>query len=365
MVTVLIASMMMGPLAAANSDVPARRVDLLAKGINLSHWWAQSPDGGYTMDRLERTMREEDFQQIKRDGFRHVRLTLEPRALWDLQTPVKLDPQKVTLLRRNLKWIVDAKLGVIVDVHPEDSLKETLRIQTGADAFVAFWEELAKVIRTYDSDYVFAEFLNEPVIPHEVWDPVQRRLVASVRPLLPDTTFIVSGGKWSGLEDFLKLEPYPDSNVVYNFHCYEPFAFSHQGATWGWDMSRHFKGLPYPSTPEAVAKILPKIENEEARGHVQAYGAARWDHAKLERLVKQAGDWGRKHGVPVTCNEFGCYRLAPEPDRIRHLTDLRKALEAHRIGWCMWDYAGGFSAYSGSPGNRDPDEKVLSALGLR
>jgi hypothetical protein len=97
---------------------------------------------------------------------------------------------------------------------------------------------------------------------------------------------------------------------------------------------------------------------------VKDYGDQRWDYAKLEALFRRCADWGRKHNVPVTCNEFGAYKLAPRDSRLRYIQDARKALEANGIGWTMWDYAGGFGAFSGPPGERSADREVLAALGL-
>ena len=63
---------------------------------------------------------------------------------------------------------------------------------------------------------------------------------------------------------------------------------------------------------------------------------------------------GAKHGVFLTCNEFGVYRRAPAADRARCLEDVRRALEKHDIGWAMWDYAGAFGVVTGKPGHRVP-----------
>ena len=81
--------------------------------------------------------------------------------------------------------------------------------------------------------------------------------------------------------------------------------------------------------------------------------------------IEQVAAWASKHKVRVTCNEFGVYRVLAEPgDRTKWITDVRAALERHRIGWTMWDYAGDFGLVSGQPGTRVVDAAVLSALGL-
>ena len=94
------------------------------------------------------------------------------------------------------------------------------------------------------------------------------------------------------------------------------------------------------------------------------YGKERWNAAKIEAIIAEGAAWGKKHGVPLTCNEFGVYRKAPAADRNRCIADTRKALEKYHIGWCMWDYATEFGVATGKPGQRVPDAGTLKALGL-
>jgi hypothetical protein len=152
--------------------------------------------------------------------------------------------------------------------------------------------------------------------------------------------------------------------VIYNFHCYDPFWFTHQQATWAGDVAKNLKDVPYPSSPELVEKILPQIANEASRNQLKWYGKEQWNAEKIDGLIARAAAWGAKHGVVLTCNEFGVYRKAPAADRCRCIADVRTALEKYKIGWCMWDYAGGFSVATGQPGNRAADPETLKALGL-
>ena len=41
--------------------------------------------------------------------------------------------------------------------------------------------------------------------------------------------------------------------MIYTFHDYEPFPFTHQGATWTDPAVAPLRDVPYPSTPENVA----------------------------------------------------------------------------------------------------------------
>jgi len=68
--------------------------------------------------------------------------------------------------------------------------------------------------------------------------------------------------------------------------------------------------------------------------------------------------------VPVTCNEFGVYRKAANPqDRAAWISDVRTTLEKYSIGWTMWDYSGGFGVVTKQNGQPMPDEVTVKALG--
>jgi hypothetical protein len=164
----------------------------------------------------------------------------------------------------------------------------------------------------------------------------------------------------------LFLEPYSDPNVIYNFHYYEPFAFTHQGATWAGPNLPFYKNVPYPSSPEAVKLVLDTVQDEPAKYNLLRYGEENWNAARIDRELEMAAAWAAKHHVFVTCNEFGAFRkVARAGDRVTWVHDMRLALEKHGIGWTMWDYAGGFAAVNKTNGQAQEDPELLKALGLK
>ena len=86
----------------------------------------------------------------------------------------------------------------------------------------------------------------------------------------------------------------------------------------------------------------------------------------MEAEVNQVAEWAKQHGVQAVCNEFGVYRTHTDPkDRAAWISDYRKTLEKHGIGWAMWDYAGGFGVVTKKDGKATPDNQTLHALGLK
>jgi len=349
---------------STRSAVPAARLARLRHGINLSHWFAQSAD--YSRSHLESQTTAEDIALIKSIGFDHVRLTIEPAPLFNAEDPGGLKAEYLKYLDNALDLILAQGLAVIVDIHPTDKFKLRLNSNDQIEAFAKFWRALAQHLSARDPDHLFLEVINEPMVQDGYrWLGIQGKLISAIRSGAPRHTIIASGHRWSGIPELLFLLPYADGNIIYNFHFYEPFAFTHQGATWAGPNVSFYKNIPYPSSPEAVSRIADTIQDESARHNLLRYGEERWNAARIDREIGVAAAWAAKYQVPLTCNEFGTYRsFAPKADRAAWIRDMRVALEKYRIGWTMWDYAGGFAVVNKQNSHATPDAEVVKALGL-
>jgi endoglucanase len=126
------------------------------------------------------------------------------------------------------------------------------------------------------------------------------------------------------------------------------------------------KGIPYPSSPQAVAGPLSQITNPEAQSWVRDYGAQHWDRAKLKSDLGKAVEWGRENGVALYCGEFGAYPLVAPPDsRARWFHDFASVLKESHVGWSIWGWDDSFGF-----GRRYENGKIvldpvpIDALGL-
>jgi aryl-phospho-beta-D-glucosidase BglC (GH1 family) len=354
--------------ALSRSDVPASRLARLRRGVNLSHWFSQSPNRDYSEAHLREHTTRRDIELIKGLGFDHVRFPVEPAPLFDEARPSELNAEYLRHLDAALDMLLATGLAVVLDLHPSDELKIRLRTDDRAVAALAdFWRSLARHVSARDPERLFLEIMNEPMVedPYR-WMGIQARLAAAIREGAPRHTIVATGPRWSSVDQLLLIEPVADRNVVYNFHFYEPHNFTHQGATWGADFWPYLKNVPYPSSPERVAPLLASVSNDAARGALKEYGEERWDASRVEREIAAAAEWARRRGVALTCNEFGVYRAYSPPDsRLRWIADVRAALERHGIGWAMWDYAGGFGVAVRRDGRAELDPDTAAALGLR
>jgi aryl-phospho-beta-D-glucosidase BglC (GH1 family) len=377
-----LASVQAQPASTPNSDVPAARLDLLTRGVNLGNWFSQGPvNARYQHDRLENWILPSEFAALHAAGFRHVRFPVEFEMVFDPAHPDVLRPEFLGDFDAALDHILGSGLAVIVDFHAREDTK--MRLNTD-DAFIGqmagLWGAMARHLAGRDPERVFLETMNEPAggMSLERWMSVQEQLFAAMRTGAPRHTIIVTADKWSGIDELLKIAPFADRNVVYNFHFYEPTTFTHQGAVW-MPAEKLISGLEYPIHPSNRDAVIADLGQREASAGFgggrppQNYAQAEtkvWnytaDRAFVVARIALAQQWGRKHGVPLTCNEFGVIVKAPAASRYRWLRDVREACEADGIGWNMWDYCGAFRLASGDqPGQRTLDPGVLAALGLR
>ena len=338
----------------------------MRRGVNLSHWFSQSQD--YSEAHLRDHTTRRDIELIKSLGFDHVRFPVEPAPLFDEARPSELNAGYLRHLDAALDMILASGLAVVLDLHPSDEFKIKLRTDDRRVAALAeLWRALARHVSARDPERLFLEIINEPMVEDPFrWMGIQARVASAIRDGAPRHTIIATGPRWSAVDQLLLIETIADRNVVYNFHFYEPHNFTHQGATWGADFWPYLKNVPYPSSPELITPLLPSINNDAARAALKSYGDERWDAARVEREIALAAEWARSRGVALTCNEFGVYRAySPPASRLRWIADVRAALERHRIGWSMWDYAGGFGVAVRKNGRAEIDAETAAALGLR
>ena len=343
----------------------ARRAQLLHRGVNASMWFAQAPD--YSRARLRSYTTTGDIALMHSMGFDHVRLSIDGDELLRGAPPNGLNAAFVAELDTAVNTMLKNDLRVILDLHPSDAFKRQLRTEDAAVArFCALWSALAAHYAQTDPDRVFFEVLNEPEFDNpQQWAAVQTRAIAAIRQAAPRHTIIATAAHYSGLTDLLTLEPVADPNVIYTFHDYEPFAFTHQGATWTMEQVRPLRDVPYPSSPEKIAPVLSQEQQLIDQHWINAYGLDRWDAARIRSEVGFAGKWAALHHVPVYCGEFGVYQAFADPAmRAAWLHDTRSALEEQGIGWAVWNYQGSFAVVTKTNGKAAPIPAVATALGL-
>ncbi|HEX4154027.1 MAG TPA: cellulase family glycosylhydrolase [Acidobacteriaceae bacterium] len=342
-----------------------RRAATLTDGVSASGWFGGW--GDYSEEHTSTWMTPADFKMMHEMGIRYVRFPLDPA----LMTHAYFTPGGMDALWKRIDAAIDEAMnaGLAVDlcVFPRDDYKQQLASEHGVDEFIFLWQALAKHFANRDPDRFFFELMNESEMQDSFrWIGVQSAVVAAIRQIDTQHTIIANGAHWGSLGDLITTEPISDTDVIYNFHFYEPYQFTHQGATWGSPEWLSYKNIPFPATPDQIAAILKTIPGDNARYQLFLYGQNGWDKASIKERLGFAATWGREHHVPIICNEFGAYRdTAPPDSRARYIEAVRSGLEANGIGWGMWDWRGNFGLVTHEGDRIVPDPVVVQALGLK
>jgi endoglucanase len=346
-------------------SVPKSRLEKLATGANVCRWF-RYPDPD-TEEHAKNYLSDSEIKMIRQVGLKHVRLCIAPKYIMDGATGA-VNETYAAHIDNAIKRFQKAGLMVVLDIHNEDRQSESDPVWQ--DNFVKFWSAYAARMNKFSPEMTVLEIVNEPVLQgkESSWYPWSEKLAAAIRKSAPNHTIITSGAWWGGVWGLLQYKPLSDKNVVYSFHTYDPFPFSHQAATWSGPDVVHLKNVPYPSSPEAVAPLLPALKDHPgAYKMLENYGKENWNKRKMTSNFKQAVDWGKKYNVPLYCGEFGVYPVASKPEhRANWFRDFGQVLQENNIGWCVWGWDEGFGLNRRyENGQPKLDAVVAEALGLK
>ena len=344
-----------------------------------------------------------ELKLVKDAGFDFVRLTVDPAIFLWKPSPAKTDKLVAGVLAA-IAEIRGAGLKVVVDLHSIPHTAPTpgteMYLKTDAD-FAAYLELVAKIgtaITTLPSADVAFEPINEPTIDcdwdqpkktKQRWPGMLKKLHAAARAAAPTLTLVLSGACWGSADGLSQINPrtIADDNIVWSFHSYEPFIFSHQGASWTDEQMRFVEGLAFPPQPGqknkvlrlALAKLaasnLSKSAKRKMRKHLTSDLGNYFRKGYAERQARApfvtVSAWAKRYGIPanrIMLGEFGVIRgdLAKpmtDAERVALLRLMRVEAERRGFIWSAWSWSGSFGI-SKSDETREFSPLLLDALGL-
>ncbi|HEY0335646.1 MAG TPA: cellulase family glycosylhydrolase [Stenotrophomonas sp.] len=351
---------------------PAAMAGEFKRGVNLNQWLDTYATGAVPVQSL---------RDLRAAGFDHVRLPVDPVQLgWTPRRGAVMTD--VSKLLSAIEVIRSADLDVIVDMHPDHDTQQIIEVDPqGTEAFLGLWSWLAKQLRRTPADDVAIELLNEPqyqgVGGAVRWGRFQKRLLRTVRVVLPHHTVVITGRKTGTLDGLIEITPVDDPNVLYSFHFYAPSIFTHQGATWmrnvPWTTAGHWHDMRYPA--QQARRRQPWIDRggdtERGIAEMNQYLRDDWCRAEIGQTWAPLFAWARRYpAARIRLGEFGVIRANVEPiSRYRWLADVRTEAEANGWGWTIWNYASDFGITTGSNVEGRPsgdiDPEATTALGLK
>lgn len=314
------------------------------KGVNLGGWISQFDK--YSTEHFDTFITKKDIDYIASLGFDHVRVPVDYNVLEEEDGTLK--PQGFRYLDNCLEWCKQNNLHMLIDLHEcfgysFDPLKKDMdrsklfydeALQT---RFLKLWTEIANRYGKYPELVAF-EPLNEVVLESvaDAWNGLLAKYIATIRAVTKETWIVCGGVCYNSVLTVPLLKLPKDDKLVYNFHCYEPFPFTHQGAYWVEEMPSDFR-IDYPADIETYRErsrvIDPDLGGAIYKVKVDALGPD-----FFEAIFKPALEKSQADGIPLYCGEYGVIDIANNQGKIRWLRDIHTVFRKYGIGNALWNY---------------------------
>lgn len=331
-----------------------KRAKGLDNGVSIS-WLEQTWNAGI-LDKGG--INEADFKLLKQLGFKCIRLPVAFAHFENnnnlMQKVIKHVNEIFRLCRLyGFKLIICYHSG---NLNDNNYLTETPKI-------AALWTTLGEMYKHQNADNLFFELYNEP--PHmnpDVWKNAALSIVAAIRRVDKNRTLIVGASNYNSIYELSRTEPLADDNIIYTFHFYEPFLFTHQGAGWVGDQEAT-TGIPFPYDAANFPAMNPKAKGTAGEANYNKYNLDGNEQSVRDKL-QMIKNWALKYNVPLLCGEYGVYnQFAGLDSRCRYIKAVRQTLAALNIPGILWDYNTNFSIFEGKPGMQHLPGCMKDAIG--
>ncbi len=332
-------------------DTPAyRAAKLFQHGANLGDYLEAWPRGNWSVN-----VGASEFAQMKKEGFDHVRVPIGWHHYAGPAPDFTLSPDIFSKVDFCVTNALENQLAVMINIHHFNELDKDPAAAT--DEFLKIWRQIAAHYQKFPNQLAF-ELDNEP---HQnattaLMNPIYARAIAEIRQSNPQRTIFVEPGGWGSIGELNNLVLPPDDNVIVSVHCYDPFFFTHQGATWT-DGQTPVTGIIFPGPPAQPLVPDPKLNlKKNMLDWIARYNTLPADKNPSSALaftdkLKFVREWSDYYGRPAHLGEFGAYIKADAQSRAHFYEAFRKAAEQNRLGWCIWDWSANFH-YWDKPNNQ-------------
>ena len=287
----------------------------ILRGVNLGGWLSQCD---YSAKRLNEFIRAEDFARIASWGLDHVRIPVDYNVLEEEQGGY--DAPGWERLDFALAESEANGLKVVLDLHKTAGFSfDKGEMETGfftdaayQERFCRLWEEIARRYGHLSERVVF-ELLNEVTSPDFIgtWNRVAADAIRRIRVYAPNTLILVGSYHNNAAHAVKELDAPLDDRVLYNFHCYDPLHYTHQGAPW------------------------VDVLDQSAR---VAYVESGADAAYFEAQFASAIEAAERNHTTLYCGEYGVIDVVPTADALEWFKAIHAVFDKHGIARAVWSY---------------------------
>ena len=313
------------------------------------------------MEHFSTYITESDVQYIASLGMDHIRLGFD-QIVFEYE-PYSYREEIFCLVDQFIGWCKKYNVNIVLNLHKavgnycdiaeEVQLLDDKELQ---NRFVALWIAFEK---RYSNDKEVAfELLNEVrnVNPDD-WNALADRAIGEIRKLNKTRKMILGSTRWNSPDTLKYLKIYDDENIIYTFHTYSPFEFTHQRGVLMAAPLFYNRTMPYPCDIERYRDYQAVVN-----GNLSAYEKyEKMDRAFIRDSLQGAIDFAEKHPDKILwCGEFGTIRHANIKWRENWMRDVIMILKENGIPYCVWNYLS-----TPNDGNRfslvdDDNRKILS-----
>ena len=318
-----------------------KRFDGYMHGINLGGWLSQCD---HTKDRYDNFIKEEDIRIIKSWGLDHIRVPIDYDLVEDDMGGYK--EEGFAYIQKAIDWAGKYGLNMVLDLHKTfgysfDSGEQEFGFfdkEEYQERFYKLWENFARRYGQY-ADRVCFELLNEVTAKEycEAWNRISGICIGRIRQYAPDTKILLGGYYNNSIAALKDLALPADENVIYNFHCYEPLIFTHQGGYWVDGMNTGFR-MPFASTYATYAKNAAENLTGFCESTKGFDPEAVLGIEYFERLMDEAVRVAEERNVALYCGEYGVINLAAAEDTREWYRMICACFDRHGIGRAAWSY---------------------------
>ncbi|HON53305.1 MAG TPA: cellulase family glycosylhydrolase [Bacteroidales bacterium] len=283
----------------------------LGMGINLGNAyeatglgeWGVNPDSTYFVD-------------IAQKGFASIRIPARWSAHALTQAPYTIHQYFMDTIEWAVKQSLKNGLYVVLDMHHYEEMFQEPAAHK--ERYLAMWEQIAEHFKDY-SDSLYLEIFNEPHdnFTPELWNQYLLDGLEVIREKNPTRMVIIGTAEYGNLSGLSKLQiPSTDTCLIVTVHYYNPFDFTHQGATFAGVTATNVKWDSTAAQIQAVKNDMEIIKN-----------------------------YSISKNVPIYIGEFGVIQNADDISRARWAGHLRKVFENYGFSAAYWEYCSGFGLY--------------------
>ncbi|MHB8883784.1 MAG: glycoside hydrolase family 5 protein [Methylovirgula sp.] len=379
----------------------------LRRGVNTWPWFAltreyPAPRTDYAWppfepDRPVPTRR--DLARLRQSGLDFIRIPVDPGPLLAAQ-----HHDRILLLEQlfaAVREALNADLSVVVNIQANAATHYYTPARMMADTRAPLYSEykdlaiaIAARLAHFDLARVALEPVNEPpqACDSAAWSKEQIDLLSGLRAAAAGLTLVATGSCGSMIAGLVDLDPAPLSDLeplLFTFHFYEPYLFTHQGAPWMTEpIYRALNSVPWPASAGSLQKTLAAVRAQMAKDMQTSAAAKHAAYLETEKALKvyfdaeparpfvdqylaKAQAWGKRHGIAparILMGEFGALRsgggnvAAAPADQARYIRDVRESAESFGFPWAMWDLFSGMGMMDDTTHAFDP--AIIRALGL-